>query len=93
MGLFVPAWAGQPVVYGHPFETVDAERRRAQVEAYWTGEMRPAEREVFMRENRVGYVLVGPREVEMGDWRMENGELEREPVFEAGDVRVYEVTR
>jgi len=92
MGLFVPAWAGQPVVYGHPFETVDAERRRAQVEAYWTGEMR-AEREVFMRENRVGYVLVGPREVEMGDGRLENGELEREPVFEAGDVRVYEVTR
>ena len=86
MGLFVPAWAGQPVIYGHPFETVDAERRRVQVEAYWAGEMSPAEREVFLQENRVGYVLVGWRELEIGGWRMEE-----EPVFEAGDVRVYEV--
>ena len=98
-GLFVPAWAGQPVVYGHPFETVDAERRRAQVEAYWAGEMSPAEREVFLQENRVGYVLVGPRELEDGGWRIlrlgsvqvENGELEEPPVFEMEDVRVYEV--
>jgi hypothetical protein len=91
MGLFVPAWAGQPVVYGHPFETVDAERRKAQVEAYWSGEMSPAERESFLRENRVRYVLVGPREMEIGDWRLEIVGLEERPVFEAGDVRVYKV--
>ena len=91
-GMFVPAWAGQPVVYGHPFETVDAERRKAQVEAYWAGEMSPAERESFLRENRVGYVLVGPRELEIGDWWLGTGKLEGEPVFEAGDVRVYEVS-
>jgi len=93
-GMFIPAWAGQRVVYGHPFETVDAERRKAQVEAYWAGEMGPAEQESFLRENRVGYVWVGPREMaecglriaecglEIGDWRL---------VFEAGDVRVYRV--
>jgi hypothetical protein len=91
MGLFVPAWAGQPVVYGHPFETVDAERRKAQVEAFWAGDMDPAEREVFLQENRVGYVLVGPRELENGEWRMESGELGGEPVFETSGVKVYEV--
>jgi hypothetical protein len=112
MGLFVPAWGGQRVVYGHPFETVDAERRKAQVEAYWAGEMSPTERESFLRENRVRYVLVGSREresgerrLENGEWRMENGEWRMEngewrvetaqqagePVFEAGDVSVYEV--
>jgi len=97
-GMFVPAWAGQKVVYGHPFETVDAERRLAQVEAYWTGEMGTAERESFLRENRVGYVLVGPRELEIGDWRpeigdrrLEIGEIEGKMVFEAEDVRLYEV--
>ncbi len=97
-GMFVPAWAGQRVVYGHPFETVDAERRKAQVEAYWRGEMDPAERESFLKENRVRYVLVGPRELEIGERRMENGEWRMEiaqqagePVFEAGDVSVYEV--
>jgi hypothetical protein len=87
MGLFVPAWAGQRVVYGHPFETVDAEEREAQVEAYWAGEMSATEQDLFLKENRVGYVLVGPRELEIGDG-VQVGEL----AFEAGDVRVYEVT-
>jgi hypothetical protein len=61
-GTFVPAWAGQPVVYGHPFETLNAERRKEQVEAYWGGAMRPAEQERFLENHRVRYVLVGPRE-------------------------------
>ncbi len=90
MGVFVPAWAGQPVVYGHPFETVDAKRREAQVKAYWAGEMSLAEQESFLRENRVGYVLVGPRELEGGE-HSEKDEQWDELVFEAGDVRVYRV--
>jgi hypothetical protein len=84
MGTFVPAWAGQPVVYGHPFETVNAEERKAQVEAYWAGEMSVEERETFLQENRVGYILFG---AEIGDWRLESGDL----VFEADGVRVYDV--
>lgn len=91
MGLFVPAWAGQPVVYGHPFETVGAEQRMAQVEAYWAGEMSAVEQESFLRENRVGYVLVGPRELEIGDWASEIKGLQGALVFEAQDVAVYEV--
>jgi hypothetical protein len=46
----------------------------------------------------VRYVLVGPRELEGGEWRMENGDWRLEiaqqggePVFEAGDVSVYEI--
>jgi hypothetical protein len=87
-GMFVPAWAGQRVVYGHPFETVNAERRKVQVEAYWAGEMDLAERESFLQENGVGYVLVGSRELAIGDWR-----LEGEPVFAVDDVVVYKVNR
>jgi hypothetical protein len=90
MGTFVPAWAGQPVVYGHAFETVNAERQKALVEAYWAGDMGPAERETFLRENRVGYVLVGPRERALG--AEEQGRIGVDPpVFEAEGVRVYEV--
>jgi hypothetical protein len=88
-GLFVPAWAGQPVVYGHPFETVNAEQRREQVEAYWAGEMSVVAQESFLRENRVGYVLVGPRELGIGDWRLENRGWTS--VFEVEGVSVYEV--
>ncbi|MBN1811582.1 MAG: hypothetical protein JXA14_07085 [Anaerolineae bacterium] len=84
MGIFVPAWAGQPVVYGHPFETVNAEERRAQVEAFWAGEMSAEERQMFLRENRVGYILVG---TEIGDWRLEIGDL----ALEADGVKIYDV--
>jgi hypothetical protein len=65
-GTFVPAWAGQPVVYGHPFETLNAEWRKGQVEAYWGGSMRPAEKERFLENHRVRYVLAGPREQALG---------------------------
>lgn len=96
MGTFTPAWAGQPVVYGHPFETVNAEQREAQVEAFWAGALDGLAREQFLRENRVTYILAGPREAalagdrravfdwlnsEEGRWRM---------TFEAGEVKVYE---
>jgi hypothetical protein len=85
-GMFVPAWAGRRVVYGHPFETLDAERRQAQVEAYWAGEMNSAEQAAFLAENRVGYVLLGLRERALGMT------VPDEPlVFQAGDVRVYQL--
>jgi hypothetical protein len=84
MGLFVPAWAGQPVVYGHPFETVNAGERKAQVEAFWAGEMSAEEREAFLQENRVGYVLVDSEigGLGIGDWEL---------AFEANGMRVYDV--
>ena len=84
MGLFVPAWAGQPVIYGHPLETVDAEARKAQVEAFWAGEMGAEAREVFLQRNKVGYVLAGSElgGLETGDWRL---------LLEADGVRVYDV--
>jgi hypothetical protein len=87
MGLFVPAWAGQPVVYGHPFETADADRRQTQVEAYWAGEMSPTEQEGFLRDSGVGYLLVDSSEREFGSWEPEVGKL----AFELGDVKIYDV--
>jgi hypothetical protein len=84
MGLFVPAWAGQSVVYGHPFETVYAEERRAQVEAFWAGEMDADEREAFLQENDVAYVLAVSEieRLESGDWRL---------VIEVEDVKLYDI--
>ena len=36
-----------------------AEARKAQVEAFWAGEMGAEAREVFLQRNKVGYVLAG----------------------------------
>ncbi|HEC33410.1 MAG TPA: hypothetical protein ENI37_01685 [Chloroflexi bacterium] len=78
-GIFIPAWAGQRVVYGHPFETVDAEERRTQVERFWAGQRDPA----WLDRLDVDYLLYGPRERVLGGPPL--GEL----LFEAGDTAVY----
>ncbi len=56
MGLFIPT-RGPRVVYGHPFETINAQERRAEVLDFFAG----VDCGVIDREG-VDYVLVGPRE-------------------------------
>jgi hypothetical protein len=84
MGLFIPAWAGRRVVYGHPFETVNAERTKAQVEMFFA-RASSAEREAMLREWRVAFVFVGPRERVLGSI----GWPERE-VFHNATVTIYQ---
>jgi uncharacterized membrane protein len=66
MGPFIPAWTGRRVVYGHPFETVDAERTKARVETFFASGTANAEREAMLREWRAAFVFVGPRERALG---------------------------
>ncbi len=87
-GMFIPAWAGQRVVYGHPFETVDAAQREAQVTAFWSGAMGRAEQERFLTENNVRYLFIGPRERALGDPGIPEGARLR---FRFGDVVIYEL--
>ncbi|MBI3177490.1 MAG: hypothetical protein HYZ35_05830 [Chloroflexi bacterium] len=54
LGNAVPGWAGARVVYGHPMETIDAVRRRAEVDAYFDGGGDLPDR------YRVAYILGGP---------------------------------
>lgn len=61
-GLFIPAQAGQRVVYGHPFETVNAATRRARVEDYFAGRLDAAAQSALLRQEGVGWVWLGPRE-------------------------------
>ena len=78
-GVFVPAWAGQRVVYGHPFETVRAAARRAEVKQFWAGRREPA----WLAEMGVEYLFYGPRERALG--AEPGGEL----VFGYGDTAIY----
>jgi hypothetical protein len=66
VGLFIPAWAGNRVLYGHPFETIQAEEKKKLVEAFFReGIGGQAEREIN-RFYRPAYLFYGPREREMG---------------------------
>jgi hypothetical protein len=63
MSLFVPARTDARVVYGHPFETVDAEARRRAVEDFYAG---VSPKGTFVAAYDVQYVLYGPRERALG---------------------------
>lgn len=61
-GLLIPAWAGNRVLYGHPFETIEAEEKRAQALTFFAGETAaPVRREILERYD-VDYVFYGPQE-------------------------------
>ena len=88
-GIFIPAWAGQRVVYGHPALTIRADERREQVVTFWGGDMPPDRVSQFLMANHVSYAFLGPRERELG------GFLPRDSsqlVFESHDTQVYRLT-
>ena len=87
LGSFVPALAGQRVVYGHPYETVQATQREQQVKDFYAGTI---DRAGLLREYDVAYVIVGPRERALG--QIDPAALPLQEVFTAGDVKVYRVT-
>jgi uncharacterized membrane protein len=88
MGGFIPAFAGQRVVYGHPFETVNAGARGAQVTGFFAG---THEREQLLNKYNVAYIIVGPRERKLGVF--DATQLPMEEVFSSGDVVVYRIIR
>jgi len=89
-GLRLPAYTGRRVIYGHPFETVNAAQEEAAVVAFFT-DPNPA----FLAERNVDYIFYGPRE------RLLSGEdsseletaLSRLPVvYDSQGVTLYAVT-
>ncbi len=72
VSLWIPAWAGLRVVYGHPTQTAQPQTKLAAVRAWYgaescdvsllNGEIRAEEGDVY----RVHYVIDGPLEREMG---------------------------
>ncbi len=64
--LLIPAWAGNRVLYGHPFETIEADQKRAQAEAFFQSETADPLREKILKDHRIDYVFYGPEEREWG---------------------------
>jgi hypothetical protein len=85
-GLYIPAWAGQRVWYGHRFETAHAEQRYAQLLAVY----RDVDSSLLDQPPplRAQYIWFGPREAALSeghwqpdpDWRI---------AFQHGTVTLY----
>jgi hypothetical protein len=83
MGLLIPARTDARVVYGHPFETVEAAVRKQAIEDFYAGRMPAID---FVRQYGVAYVVWGDRE------RLLGGALPAagwQPVFDDGTVVIY----
>jgi hypothetical protein len=88
LGSFIPAFAGQRVVYGHPYETVNAKAREQQVKDFYADAPDHAQ---VLKDYAVTYIVVGPRERKLGTF--DATQLLVEEVFSSGDVVVYRVNR
>lgn len=88
--LFVPVWAGLPVVYGHPLETAHARERKEEVERFFAGTLSPQGEREWLAARRVRYLLWGPEEEALARFRPEEKPY-LVPLFQAGSVRVLGV--
>ena len=83
-GHFVPAWAGNRVVYGHPFETIDAQTKEAEVTHFFSAKATADERRALLERYGVRYVLTLSAEIDL-----DAGSLGLTPVWRQGDATLY----
>lgn len=84
-GLFIPAYTGMRVVYGHPFETVQANTQKQAVEEFYSGLWNEARALEFLNVQGVDYIYSGPDERALGEIPVSG----LTPVFDIGDVTIY----
>ncbi|MEJ2447811.1 MAG: hypothetical protein P8Y37_07705 [Anaerolineales bacterium] len=87
MGLYIPSLTGRRVVYGHPFETVSAEKEKGFLASFFY-QVHPANYyQQSLRERDVDYVLLSENASStLRTWLEENWVL----VFRAGDREIYQ---
>ena len=66
MGLFIPAYTRQRVLYGHPFETLNAEMEEEAVRGFYSSGNNIEEQLTFIQDNEIDIILYGNREEIIG---------------------------
>jgi hypothetical protein len=89
VGNRLPAYTSVRVLYGHPFETPQADIQLALVESLFNYLGPPEQGLAQLQSAGVRYVFYGPLEAEMGDpsWLSL-----LEPVYQQSGVTIYEVS-
>jgi len=85
--LFIPAYTGRRVVYGHPFETIDADMNEQRVVHFYSGVWDEEETTNFIAQFQVCYIVLGPREQAIGNPAyLQQASLK----YESNDLRIYQ---
>lgn len=64
-GVWLPGWVGARVVYGHPYETLQADARYQQVIDWYSGQA--ADCRALLDLYHIKYVVAGPDEAALGE--------------------------
>jgi hypothetical protein len=96
-GLFIPAYTGQHVIYGHPFESINADISKQFVIDFYTRmiasrDMDKIHRSLF--EYRVDYIYMGPREKRLTIEDFSPFLQEQfDQVFQNADVKIFRIIK
>ena len=77
------------MVYGHPFETVDAQVREDEVNNFYANFFSMEEQRQYLIDQSIDWVIQGPREITIGEPAILEESL---PAFQNDTVTVYKVT-
>jgi len=66
-GNNIPAYTGRRVVYGHPFETIDADKRKSESISFFSEGLTKSQVNDYINKRQVDYVFWGPREKKLGN--------------------------
>lgn len=85
-----PAWADVRVPVGHGPESADYVAERAQVEAFYGGQMDIGGQEAYLASHDISYVWYGPEESRLGSWQPSDLPGLR-LVISTSETRIYQV--
>jgi hypothetical protein len=88
MGLFIPAYTGRRVIYGHPFETINAKEEKDTVLDFYSGGNSLQQQDDFIKDRDIDYIMVGVRENRLGNLTISHN---WDIVFRQENVVLYQV--
>jgi hypothetical protein len=65
-GMYIPAWSGRHVVYGHPFESVQAQEAEKLTRGFFSGSLDAPGQKSFIQDRKIEVIFFGPREQSLG---------------------------
>ncbi len=87
-GLYIPAFTGRRVIYGHPFETIFAEREEQLLEELYQGVYGAQTIQEIIEKRRASYLLV---DQSVPGSQLPINRLKGQLVFEQGSLQLYRV--
>lgn len=82
LSMMLPGQTGARVFYGHPFETLDAKNKEAQVRTFYGGELDSV-------SPQPDFIIYGPSEKTLGQPEISPT---YSPVFSTGELTIYKVS-